>query len=282
MYSVSVENEKGERIRLSQNPNYTITSITGLTPPTANINTAVNANFDGGTYKSSRMNTRNIVITMAIEGSVEANRIALYQFIKVKQAITLYFSNGTREVFIDGYVESLECSIFEKKEIAQVSILCPDPYFRDTTSINDSFSAVVGMFQFPFSIEEEGVVFSYLDLDTEVNVINGGDIETGMIIEFKANDEVVNPAVYKLPSNQFIKLNVTMQTGDTIRVNTNKGHKSVVKVSGGVTTNILNVLHPSSTWLTLDSGDNIMMYTADTGAANLTCSVLHDNLFEGV
>lgn len=282
MYTLSIENAKGNSIRLSQNPNYTITNITGLNPPSANINTAVNANFDGATFKSSRLNTRNIVITMKIEGAAETNRIALYNFIKAKQACKLYFKNETRDVYISGYVESMQIGIFDKKEVVQVSIICPNPYFIDVTNAKNTFSSIINLFQFPFAIEEEGIPFSSIDIEGTVNVINSGDIDTGMLIEFAATGEVVNPALYKISTSEFIKLNTTMQAGDVIQVNTEKGQKSVVKVSGGVKTNILNVLDSASTWLTLDSGDNVMTFTATTGAVYLSCSVSHNDLYEGV
>ena len=62
MYELSITNIYGDTLKLSQNPHYSVMSVTGLNPPTSNINTAVNASFDGSTYKSSRMNNRNIVI----------------------------------------------------------------------------------------------------------------------------------------------------------------------------------------------------------------------------
>ena len=282
MFKLSIENHKGERITLSQNKNYTITSITGLNPPTANINTGINANFDGSTFKSSRLNNRNIVITLAVEGNVEPNRIDLYKYVKVKYPCRLYFENATRDVYIDGYIESMEIGVFEQKQMVQISIICPSPYFNDATEDRINFSTIQGLFEFPFSIEAEGVEFSRIVANAESNIYNAGDVETGMIIEFSAVGSCENPVIYKTATNDFMKLNVSMSEGDLIRINTNKGHKSVLKVSGGITTNILNVLDPSSTWLTLDAGDNVMLFTADVGSTYLACSISHNSLYEGV
>ena len=281
MYELSITNIYGDTLKLSQNPHYSVMSVTGLNPPTSNINTAVNASFDGSTYKSSRMNNRNIVIMMAIEGDIEQNRIELYKYIKSKQKLTVVFSNGTRRVQIDGYVDAFECNLFEQREVVQISIICPSPYFLDDTE-SSTFSSIVGLFEFPFEIEAEGIEFSYVESNVEINVYNGGDIETGMLIVFKASGQVVNPALYNMQTNEYIKLNVTMQEGDEIRINTVKGQKSVTKISGGISTNILNVLDGSSTWLNLRSGDNVMVFTATTSPENLSCFIYHNNLYEGV
>lgn len=282
MFTLAIENAKGNRLRLTQNPNYTLVSVDGLAPVKANINTAVNANFDGSTFKSSRLQNRNIVIMLAVEGAVETNRIELYKFVKVKQEITVYVTNGTRDVFIKGYVENMQVGIFAEKQMVQISVICPNPYFSNVNENHEDFSNIQGLFEFPFDIDENGISFSEIVTDAEVNVQNLGDVPTGMIIEFRAIGAVVDPAIYNTGTGQFMKLITTMSDGDVIQINTNKGEKGVLKISDGTVSNILNVLDPSSTWLELEPVDNIMMFTATSGAINLQCSVYHDFKYEGV
>lgn len=282
MFTLAIENAKGNRLRLTQNPNYSLISVDGLNPAKANINTAVNANFDGSTFKSARLENRNIVIMLAINGAIETNRIELYKFIKVKEGITVYVTNGTRDVFIKGYVEDMQIGIFDRQQVVQVSIICPNPYFTNVAEYHEDFSNVVGRFEFPFSIEEEGVVFGEIVVDAEVNVQNLGDVACGMIIEFKAIGNVTDPAIYNTGTGKFMKLNVEMADGDVIQINTNKGEKAVLEISGGTVSNILNKLDPTSTWLELEPVDNIMMYTATAGAVNLQCTIYHDFRYEGV
>lgn len=282
MFTFAIENAKGNRLRLSNNPNYSLISVTGLEPANANINTAVNASFDGSTFKSSRLENRNIVIMLAIENAVETNRIELYKFIKVKDKITVFYSNNTRDVYIEGYVESMSIGFFDMKQAVQISVICPNPYFKNVEESMENFSTISGLFEFPFSIEAEGIPFSEIEVDQEVNIENRGDVATGMIIEFRALGSVTNPAIYNTETGKFVKLNETMSDGDVIQVNTNRGEKGVVKVSGGTVTNILNKLDDTSSWLELDTGDNIMMFTAEAGAVNLQCIVYHYYLYEGV
>lgn len=282
MYTLTIENHKGERLNLTQNPKYSVTSIEGLTPPQANINTAINANFDGSVFRSSRLTDRNIVITLAIEGDAEANRIELYRYIKAKKQCKLYYQNGRRDVSIVGYVESLNVGIFEQKEIAQISILCPKPYFADVVQTILDMSATSAMFEFPFSIPDEGIEFSTLTVATESIVQNLGDVETGAVIIFHATGPASNPAIYNVDTGESFKVNISMSAGDLVIIDTIKGEKGVTSVINGVTTNIINNVDMGSTWLQFESGANTMLYNADSSPENLQCYITFNNLYEGV
>lgn len=282
MYTLTIENHKGEQLQLTQNPDYTIMSVEGLSPPTANINTAVNANFDGSTFRSSRLNERNIVIMLAIEGNVEANRINLYQYIKAKKKCTVYYQNSSRDVSIDGYVESFEIGIFEEKETAQISIICPRPYFLQVAQTILDMSMITSGFEFPFSIPQEGIEFSTLTPSGESVVQNLGDVETGAIITFHATGAASNPVIYNVMTGESFKVNIDMAAGDLVVIDTIAGEKSVTSIIDGVTSNIINNVERGSTWLQFESGANTMLYNADAYPANLQCYIAFNNKFEGV
>lgn len=282
MYTLTIENHKGEQLQLTQNPNYTVTSVEGLPPPRANINTAINANFDGSTFRSSRLNERNIVVTLAIEGNVEANRINLYQYIKAKKKCIVFYKNGTRDVSIVGYVESMEIEIFNEKEMVQISIICPQPYFRDVIKTLLDMSATSAMFEFPFAIEEEGMEFSTLAVGTESIVQNLGDVETGAVIVFHATGTASNPVIYNLDTAEFFKVNIDMSAGDLLVISTIKGEKTVAAILSGIEWNYINSMVQGSSWIQFESGANTMLYNADSHPENLECMISFNNLYEGV
>lgn len=282
MYTLTIENHKGEQLQLTQNPNYTVTSVEGLPPPRANINTAINANFDGSTFRSSRLNERNIVVTLAIEGNVEANRINLYQYIKAKKKCIVFYKNGTRDVSIVGYVESMEIEIFNEKEMVQISIICPQPYFRDVIKTLLDMSATSAMFEFPFAIEEEGMEFSTLTVATESIVQNLGDVETGAVIIFHATGPASNPVIYNLDTAEFFKVKIDMSAGDLLVISTIKGEKTVAAILSGIEWNYINSMVQGSSWIQFESGANTMLYNADSHPENLECMISFNNLYEGV
>lgn len=282
MFTVTFENHKGEQIQLYPSVKYTITEITGLNPPSANINTSANANFDGSFFKSSRLNERNIVISLAIEGNAEDNRNELYKYIINKKKCRIIYTNGLHNVYIEGYVETFEISMFNEKETAQISVVCPNPYFKKTESSYVEFVSAIPLFEFPFSIAAAGIEFSRLSLGEEKVLYNAGNAETGMIIEFSAIGQTSNPTLYNVETGKMMKVYLEMDTGDILRINTIKGEKSITKVIDGVETNAINLMDKDSDWLQLESGDNILLYTADYLPLNLVCTLIYRELFEGV
>lgn len=279
-FSLSVENYRGETLQLTGNPAYQVTRIDGLNPPAAAINTSAHASFDGSTFNSSHVENRNIVIELVIEGDAEKNRIELYRYFKTKKAVKIHFRNGSRDVYTEGYVETFDVGYYEQKENVQVSIICPRPYFIAEQFTSVSFGAVRPLFEFPFSIETP-IPFSELDFDSEINVENTGDVETGIVIRFWAMGEMTNPTLYRTDTGQMIKVLVAMELGDVVEVSTISGEKRVTLISDGVETNALNLLDAASSWITLEPGDNTFQTGADTYPENLACTFEYSNLYEG-
>lgn len=277
MYVLKVENTRGEIFTLSQNEaNYQIIKIEGLNPPNATINSAGVAGMDGSQFNSSKLEDRNIVLTVKINGEVEANRLRLYRYFRTKQWCKLYYKNGSRDVYIEGYVETIECDLFEIGETMQISIICNDPYFKAMEELVTDISLVLGHFVFPFAFGGNGVIsgtstddaieFSTIEHSRITNVFNSGEGESGLIIEIVASATLKNPMIYNVETGEFFGVKVTMARGDTLIINTNKGSKGVSLTSDGTTTNLINRIERGSTWFQLDLGDNEFTYEADTGA----------------
>lgn len=282
MYSLKVENDRGNTLELTNNPNYTVFKIEGLNPPQATINSSVNTTTDGSSINSVRLENRNIVIYMTMEGDVEANRINLYKYFPVKKTVKLYFSNESRDIFIEGTVELIECDLFSQKQVAQISIICPKPYFKDVENLVTIFSDVSSLFEFPFNITKSGVEISAITTNQRRSIINTGDIETGVIIKLFATGTVVNPVVYDVLKRNQLKLNFTMLASDTIVINTNVGEKSIELIRDGVTYNAMGYMAHDSSWFVMESGDNVFTYDADSGNSNLQLTFTTSILYSGV
>jgi hypothetical protein len=282
MYSLKVENDRGDALELTNNRNYTVYKIEGLTPPQATINASVNTTTDGSNINSVRLGNRNIVIYTTIEGDVEANRINLYKYFPVKKTIKLYFNNGARNIYIEGTVELIECDLFTTKQVAQISVICPKPYFKDVDNLITTFGDVVNLFEFPFKIPKVGVEISAVSTNQRRKIINTGDVETGVLIKLFATGTVENPVIYDVLNRTQLKLNFTMLPADAIVINTNIGEKSIELIRDGVTTNAMGYMAQDSTWFILEAGDNIFTYDADSGNSNLQLTFTTSILYSGV
>lgn len=279
MYTAIIENAKGHQLDL--NKNY-YTEITGLTPPNASINMSKVSGVDGSQFNSATVNNRNLVLTIYPRHPVEVNRLKLYDYFIVGQKIKFYYKNAARNVYTEGYVETLDGTFFTNQEALQVSILCPDPYFKGAGEIIADISKLVSLFEFPFSIDAAGIPLSEFNEYLIGQITNDGNVSTGLIIELTANGKVINPVIYDADSRESMGLRLTMQANDLIRITTIKGQTGVVLVRGGTTTNIINTIIDGATWFQANPGTNFYTYTVDDGLDNLSVKFMANALYSGV
>lgn len=267
MYSLKIENTNGEIFELTHDfGNYYVTDVSGLTPPATTINTAKAGIIDGTFFNSASVEERNIVISLTINGDIEANRQKLYRIFPRKTACTVYFKNANRDVKIQGYVETIEADLFSKREKAQISIICPRPYFEDLATIYAELTATLAMFEFPFAIEEDHPIpFSEATDYPIAEIVNEGDAEAGCIISIEVNDTIQGIKIINTSTQQFFYLDSAFVDHDKITISTISGQMGVTRERGGTKTNILNYVGANSTWLRLAPGVNYFTYTIDDG-----------------
>ena len=267
MYSLKIENTNGEIFELTHDfSNYYVTDVSGLTPPATTINTAKAGIIDGTFFNSASVEERNIVISLTINGDIEANRQKLYRIFPRKTACTVYFKNANRDVKIQGYVETIEADLFSKREKAQISIICPRPYFEDLATIYAELAATLAMFEFPFAIEEDNPIpFSEATDYPIAEIMNEGDAEAGCIISIEVNDTIQGIKIINTSTQQFFYLDSAFVDHDKITISTISGQMGVTRERGGTKTNILNYVGANSTWLRLAPGVNYFTYTIDDG-----------------
>lgn len=268
MYQASIENSRGNSFQLTgDEANYQILNIEGLNPPKAQVNVTNIAGMDGAKFNSSKLQTRNLVITVKINGDAEANRIQLYQYFPTKEQVTFYYSNSHRDVFIKGYVNSCEVNPFSQNEQMQISIICPQPYFKAIDEVIADISNTTALFEFPFSINQgEPIPFSSYEDNRITEVFNDADDMTGAIILIKVLADVDDILIRNILSGDTFELNYQFEAGDRITVNTNSGEKSVKLLRDGVISNIFSAMVQGSVFLQLASGINYFAYQIDSGA----------------
>jgi hypothetical protein len=267
MYTLKIENTNGEIFELTHDfSNYYVTDVSGLTPPATTINTAKAGIIDGTFFNSASVEERNIDISLTINGDIEANRQKLYRIFPRKTACTVYFKNANRDVKIQGYVETIEADLFSKREKAQISIICPRPYFEDLATIYAELTATLAMFEFPFAIEEDNPIpFSEATDYPIAEIMNEGDAEAGCIISVEVNDTIQGIKIINTSTQQFFYLDSAFVDHDKITISTISGQMGVTRERGGTKTNILNYVGANSTWLRLAPGVNYFTYTIDDG-----------------
>lgn len=301
--SLTITNYLGESITIDlkepEKSGFYIVSITGLGPAKANINTTEMSTNDGGIYNSARLNTRNIVLNIGFwdDRPIENTRLESYKFFPIKKPVKILIETDNRIAETIGYVETNEPNIFSKNETAQISIICPDPYFYSAGEFGTlvtTFSGTESLFEFPFSNEsltEKLLEMGTVNNMTENTVWYDGDAETGVIIEMHAIGQVDNVTIYNTGTREMMQIDTvklqeltgsTIVAGDNITINTRRGNKSITLTRDGQITNILNCLNKNADWFQLAKGDNVFAYTAEYGNANIQFKIISQTVYEGV
>lgn len=285
MFTCKVQNTKNNVLELTHNESqFQIVKIEGLNPPNAQINISNIAGMDGAKFNSSFVNSRNIVIYIKLNGDVEGNRIELYSFFRIKQWCKFYYKNQRRDVYIEGYVENVDCDLFSNNEIIQISILCPQPYFKDVDVIIDDISKTVAAFEFPFAIDSNGIEFSTFEQSRISTITNNSEIENGLTIKINVLSNCNKIQIRNTTTSETFTINYNCIKNDIITINTYKGEKSVTLKRGTTTTNLFTSLSNNSKFFQLEIGNNFFSYLVDDGTNDGAVEILfeHNTIYGGV
>jgi hypothetical protein len=297
---ISIKNQNEEVLTLNlRNPypsGFFIKGVDGLGPVKATINTSESLSLDGALINSIRLGSRNIVFDLGFleNPTIEATRKNSYRFFSVKRQIEIFIQTDLLTVKTQGNIESNEPDIFSKEESAQVSVICPDPYFYSLEKTVVEFNNSTGSFEFPFSNEslsEKLLEFGTVNEGAESIAVYNGDAPIGITIYIHAVGEVGTLTIINSRTREVMTLDTDVIfaitgsgiiAGDDIIISTVKGKKSVTLFRDGEAINIFNALTPESVWFLLDTGDNPFFYTTDFGGSNISFRIEYDTIHEGI
>lgn len=240
----------------NQEDKWILNQVKGTSPVSAAFNRSTMIGVDGITLNGSKLSERNLVFTFHIEGDCEANREELYQFFAPGNSLRLYCDTPYKNVYIDGHVETCECEIYTQSEVMQVSILCPEPHFKNVESIDTNNVETTGGITFPFSIDyEEVVMLGEMFLNNQVILYNDGRTIVGFNAEIELLQDTEMVKIYNVDNPlEYLSFRGQFKKGDVLYINTNTRARSrATYVRNGITYSLLNKLAPGSTWIKLDT-----------------------------
>lgn len=168
MYTLKVKPENGTLYEITHNyGKFAIVRIDGIDPPMNSVHVSTAGNMDGGIFNSARLEPRNIVITAVLYGNIEQSRQELYSIFPQKSSVTVFFKDKNRNLKTVGYVEKPACNPFELRETAQISLICPDPYWHDSAETTAELAAFE-----PVTIDNTGDVSTGFSCTVEFSTDN--------------------------------------------------------------------------------------------------------------
>lgn len=263
-----------------------IRKVTGLNPPDVDLFIG-DYSRDGGTYQGRRVGSRNVVMTLdlnpnpALGETVSGLRDLLYKtfidpLVNADYIELLLHDEAGNIRNLAGYTEKFETEIFDIETMAQISMICPDPYIRDLneTVLNNAASTWVS------------VPFTY-----------GGTAETGFEVELNVSATTTALNLKNNGQTMLLNLSPALTSGDVVYINTNRGYRDIRKstltavnamkasypnenlsriwtrlVNAGSALPLVGSLDPTSRWLELHSQSNTM-YVHGATSSDLVAGV---------
>lgn len=279
MYTAKIQNAQGQILRLNdQEDKWAVLSIAGLTPAQTQLSMSDIYGMDGARMTNARIATRNIVIMLRLCGDVEVNRLEIYGFFPQKAPVRFYYKTRTRDVYIDGYVEMIDGDLYSQNEILQISMICPDPYFRDVREYEFELENSQGAFEFPFSINiGEPIEFGTYEDYRQTDVVNDTTNEIPFTVEITPTEtlgswsgfDIMNMTTgEKIGVSSWPDALQGFEFGDVITISTDPYHPTFNVRRGGTTYNLIPYMSSGSTFFVLHPGSNVFAYRTLSGDDN--------------
>lgn len=290
---------RGDTMPLANNPLFHLTHVDGHTTANTSIASAVVGGIDGDTVNNIQATPRTIIIDLQIRSGVdveEAKR-AILKVVKLKQQGGLIWTQNERTVLISGIVEAVVLPRWTNAAVMQITLHCEQPFWEDVADVIQQISEAINKHYFTDSpvdmlyFPEEGLPLGEYDTIRTKSFHNDGDVAVGLEITILAHDTVTNPIIYDQYGNYFGlgyeyetedsgaglgtawgSVPFVMQAGDNVVITTHKGRKTV-KYNG---VNIFDKIKPNSTWLQLETGDNLFSINSDDESiTNMSFSLIY-------
>lgn len=258
-----------------------VIDIKGIEASSYTINTNPSEQ-DGATVTSVKVESREIIITGDIEKNEKelTNRDYLIRFFNPKQEGEMFVTRNNIYRKIQYKVSSLDFSTNKMYERIQFTLSLEsveEPYFSDAKGSNNRLTLISPQFTFPLVINPKKIM-GYRVYRPIMPLINSGDKETGIEIIVTASRGKTDNIKLILNNEKYIKVNVTLNQWDVLRINTKARQKSVT-LNGK---NIINKIDRNSTFFSLRIGKNILSYECDNGSTNVDIDVPPFNKYLGV
>lgn len=296
------KNEDNVEIRFSYDEDaaFFLESLDGFTSVTNKVTTSENTMIDGSTYQGSVTSQRNLVITCSMDDEYQERRNQLYKCFKPKATGTLTFIEDEERRVINYKVESVDIDEKGVVRYGTISLICPDPFFKDEQDISVSMAGWDANFEFIYDDEYDEYVHEFVlaeddgeeietriaEITKEIDNDSAAD-NIGIEILIEAIGPVTNPAIYHQEEGIHIKVGTTasplnMKAGDAVRITTGTNEKDVYFIRDGKETSINEYLDEESEFIQLVHGPNTFTYAADAGRDYMNVTIIYRLRYLGV
>jgi len=290
MKKVICKNEDDVQIEFSyeDDADFFLISLDGAYSVSNNVVTSANTMTDGSTYQGSTTKERNIVITAQFDSDYQARRDFLNKCFKPKSKGTLYYTENDENRQIDYFVEMIDP---EEKGVVRkvvISLICPDPFFKDPADTTVTMAGWEPRFEFIHEFTDELEEFGVRVAELVKTIDNDSAADhIGIEVIMEALGSVRNPVLYHTQQGIHIKVGTEgypfdMEPGDVVKITTGTNEKNVYLIKDGTETKINEYLDEESEFIQLVHGQNTFIYDAESGVDYLNVTINYRFRYLGV
>jgi len=230
IFQLYLEDAYGNKICLTDEElHYVVSKIDGLYPPSATLSTVGYPGADGSYLTNAYVPKRNLVISLIMPGTdIEMYRRELYKVVQTGKYVKVYYSTANRDVWTEGYVESITMEHFTSMTSGTISILCPDIYWHGYTE-----STASGICHNPTEWVT-GTTVTYSDTISCNMSVDSDTYGTTMKITNNSSDDITFVSFYlqhghggETAAIEVSDVELTLSAGDYILVTSQMGNKDI-------------------------------------------------------
>ncbi len=278
MFSAKFINSKGDTFDFGYRHG-NIFDISGLTGHDMSIAFSQGFNQIGKTVEGISIGGHIFEIKGRILGEATAQKRKMLSVFAPFESGRLVFEE---KYFLDCVVYKTPLITVQKQDpMFEMVLSAPYPFWQKTEPETYISGKYLPAFSFPVNYEEPHV-FGIRDSSAFVNAYNDGQIDSYYTLEFQTKTTTVNPGIINVNTQEFLKLNTTINQGEKFSVYRTGGRLVVEKESDGTVEDVFSLLDEDSDLLYMRPGDNIIKDFADEGEDQLITTIKFNSAVVGV
>lgn len=266
MIELKFINAAGDTMDAINNEFMTLVGAEGLHGVDNEMSSSTSPYFDGDNVEHIRTSPRSIALTYKLTPPIAEALKYFNRLVKSKQKATLIETDDYgKQIKIEGIVTVPPYTRWSNSVAVQIQLYCSKPYWRDMEYLVEEISGIINHHYFPIdkgglAFPEEGVIFGEIENTATKMIFNDGDIPVGALITIVALGKVTNPVISNNTTGEWIQIIATLEAGDFIEINTNRGEKSVRLNDTEIWD---KVVYNGTDWLQIATGYNELTGTAN-------------------
>lgn len=274
---ISPDGETAEQVDLYNDVGIRIVSADGI-GFSSDISSMQLYDRDGSLYQNSILPQRGISLVVRYIGAKwkhEQSKLRLNGLLDSKKELRLRYITDNIDEYIQCRTEQVSTPPNTYPMVTQISLICPDPYWRKSGDNSVIMAGLIPLFEFIIGIPESGMEFGDIKAGTITDLWNGGTVESGALFTITAKGFCTRPKLTNLRTGQFIEIPaLVMSAGDVLEICTERGKKGVWLTSGGVRQSCIDRCADGSEFFRLACGSNPIKYSFGSGgyqSAEIIC-----------